>query len=248
MVLKSEIKELLPSHSWRVGSSVTCLDLFWSLILLSQYQLLSRTSPKNFFPISSIYFPKAIEECQTTSNYSKAWKSQVTDLAATSIFLKHEFYHVIPCSRTYNMSLLLQDQSVSITEHPIWCTALWYIQEYMSNSFFIHLKKFYWAHTKWPKPYWTLEGMHRWLRCGPHPREPQSLLEWTNVKTIITIHRDKSTLKIYAQNSMKPKRRHHREVNTYHLGFQECIAIYQRTSRETSRKTVPQAAWQHMLC
>lgn len=41
------------------------------------------------------------------------------------------------------------------------------------------------------------------------------MLEWTNEKTIITIHCEKSTLKIYAQNSMKPKRKHHREVNTW---------------------------------
>lgn len=67
------------------------------------------------FTLVPFIFPKDTEECQNTSNYSKALKSQMTDLAATSILLKHEFYHVNPCSRTYSISFLLSDQLVLLS-------------------------------------------------------------------------------------------------------------------------------------
>lgn len=143
---------------------------------------------------------------------SKTWKSQVTDLAATSILWKHEFYHAIPRSRTYSNSVLLFNPSISISEHSVWSTALHCIQGCLRKSFF------YLYFLNFIEHLLNGHAVHRRLRHAPHPIEVLSFLELTKGETIITTHWSKSKLKIYTQNSVKPKRRHHRAANTHITG------------------------------
>lgn len=193
-------KEFLPSHSQSLRSLVTCWDLFWSLVLLNQYQLLLRTSQKSFFPISSIYFPKATEEQWPKHQpLSKTWTSQVTDLAATSILLKREFY-AIPLSRTYSNSLLLLDPSISVIEHCLEHSPPRHTGTPEQIHFLFILLSFI-------EHLLTGHAVHRWLRHDPHPREALSFLEETKGEAIITTHWGKLKLKMYTQNSVKPERR-----------------------------------------
>ena len=84
---------------------VRCEGLLQSLFLMIQYQLPLRSFQKSFFPISSICFPKATEEHQNHWQLPSRPENLTCHLPRP--FLNHEFYHVILCSGTYSISLLI---------------------------------------------------------------------------------------------------------------------------------------------
>ena len=98
---KSSFFLILPTRP----REVMCEGLLQSLFLLNQYQLPLRRFQKSFFPIRSICFPKATEEHQNHWQLPSRPENLTCHLPRP--FLNHEFYHVIPCSRTYSMSLLI---------------------------------------------------------------------------------------------------------------------------------------------